>query len=78
MILQQYPLPEMLRSRLEEVVLQLKILQLGMVRPFLEKVMDPPDPRAVDHSIKVIKILLLNHVFVLYSIYIVYYIEVLL
>lgn len=53
MTLADYPLPEMLRTRLDEVILQIKILQLGKTKPFLERVMDPPDPRAVELSIKV-------------------------
>jgi ATP-dependent RNA helicase DHX36 len=53
MALADYPLPEMLRTRLDEVILQIKILQLGRTKPFLERVMDPPDPRAVELSIKV-------------------------
>ncbi|KAF4518531.1 hypothetical protein B566_EDAN004275 [Ephemera danica] len=57
MTLAQYQLPEMLRSRLEEVILQLKILKLGIVRPFLSKVLDPPDPLAVDKSIELLETL---------------------
>jgi ATP-dependent RNA helicase DHX36 len=53
MALADYPLPEMLRTRLDEVILQLKILQLGKTKPFLERVLDPPDSRAVALSIKV-------------------------
>jgi ATP-dependent RNA helicase DHX36 len=55
MALANYPVPEMLRSRLEEVVLQVKILQQGLVSPFLSKVMQPPDPRAIDNSLKVLR-----------------------
>ncbi|XP_071450154.1 ATP-dependent DNA/RNA helicase DHX36-like [Hetaerina americana] len=54
MMLAEYPLPEMLRSRLEDVILQLKVLRLGKVRPFLQKVMDPPDPRAIELSLKLL------------------------
>jgi ATP-dependent RNA helicase DHX36 len=53
MTLAYYPLPEMLRTRLDEVILQIKILQLGKTKPFLERVMDPPDVRAVELSVKV-------------------------
>lgn len=53
MALADYPLPEMLRTCLDEVILQIKILQLGKTKMFLERVMDPPDPRAVELSIKV-------------------------
>lgn len=49
--LEQYQLPEMLRTRLEEVILQAKILQLGKIEPFLQKVLDPPSPKAVKLSL---------------------------
>ncbi|PNF38309.1 ATP-dependent RNA helicase DHX36 [Cryptotermes secundus] len=55
MTLADYPLPEMLRTRLDEVILQIKILQLGKTKPFLEQVMNPPDPRAVELSIKLLE-----------------------
>lgn len=53
MTLESYPLPEMLRSRLDEVIIKVKMLQLGAVRPFLNRVMNPPDPLAVDHALEV-------------------------
>ncbi|XP_071653417.1 ATP-dependent DNA/RNA helicase DHX36 [Temnothorax longispinosus] len=52
-----YPLPEMLRTRLEEVILQIKILQLGKVKEFLATVMDPPDLRAIDLSLELLETL---------------------
>ncbi|XP_021919512.1 ATP-dependent RNA helicase DHX36-like isoform X2 [Zootermopsis nevadensis] len=55
MALADYPLPEMLRTCLDEVILQIKILQLGKTKMFLERVMDPPDPRAVELSIKLLE-----------------------
>jgi ATP-dependent RNA helicase DHX36 len=57
MILDQYPLPEMLRTRLEEVILQIKILQLGKVKEFLANVIDPPDQKAIDLSLDLLKTL---------------------
>lgn len=45
----------MLRTRLEEVILNIKLLQLGKVSPFLEKVMDPPNPKAVSLALEVYK-----------------------
>lgn len=51
MTFDEYPLPEMLRTRLEEVILQIKILQLGKVKEFLINVMDPPDLKAIDLSL---------------------------
>lgn len=53
--LMNYALPEMLRTRLEEVILQIKILQLGKVSPFLERVLDPPNSKAVDLSLKLLE-----------------------
>lgn len=53
MALEVYTLPEMLRTRLEEVILQAKILQLGDIKSFLARVMSPPDSKAIDLSLKV-------------------------
>ncbi len=50
-----YMLPEMLRKRLEEVILQIKVLRLGKVEPFFAKVMDPPDPKAVRLSLELLR-----------------------
>lgn len=57
MILDQYPLPEMLRTRLEEVILQIKILQLGNAKEFLVNVMDPPDVKTIDLSLDLLRTL---------------------
>ncbi|CAL4148794.1 unnamed protein product, partial [Meganyctiphanes norvegica] len=54
MILEEYPLPEMLRTRLEEIILHIKILKLGLAKPFLSKVLQPPDEEVVDSSIKML------------------------
>lgn len=51
----QYPLPEMLRTRLEEVILQIKILQIGRSDTFLASVMDPPDPRVINLSLELLR-----------------------
>jgi len=48
-----YVLPEMMRTSLEEVILQAKILQVGMVTPFLEKVMNPPETKTLEVALKV-------------------------
>lgn len=53
-MMDEYPLPEMLRTRLEEVILQAKILQLGKVRPFLASVIDPPNAKAVELSLQLL------------------------
>ncbi|KAL0127321.1 hypothetical protein PUN28_005545 [Cardiocondyla obscurior] len=57
MTFDQYPLPEMLRTRLEEVILQIKTLQLGKVKEFLATVMDPPDLKAIELSLELLQTL---------------------
>ncbi|KAJ1522137.1 hypothetical protein ONE63_002448 [Megalurothrips usitatus] len=57
MSLESYPLPEMLRSRLDEVIIKIKMLQLGKAGPFLNKVLNPPDPLAVDHSLELLRLM---------------------
>ncbi|XP_070167968.1 ATP-dependent DNA/RNA helicase DHX36-like [Polyergus mexicanus] len=57
MAFDQYPLPEMLRTRLEEVILKIKILQLGKAKEFLASVMDPPDLKAIDLSLDLLRTL---------------------
>ncbi|XP_017788044.1 PREDICTED: ATP-dependent RNA helicase DHX36-like [Habropoda laboriosa] len=55
MTFDKYPLPEMLRTRLEEVILQIKILQLGKSKAFLSSVMDPPNVKAIDLSLELLR-----------------------
>jgi ATP-dependent RNA helicase DHX36 len=45
----------MLRTRLEEVVLQIKSLELGKASSFLGRVMEPPSPDAVSHAIELLR-----------------------
>ena len=47
MTLDQYVVPEMLRTRLEEVVLQIKILELGLASSFLSRVLEPPSEESI-------------------------------
>lgn len=47
MLLEQYQKPEILRTRLEDVILTTKVLQLGSVELFFSKLLDPPDQVAV-------------------------------
>lgn len=54
---EQYPSPEMLRTPLEQVILQTKILQLGKVEAFLSRVMDPPESRAIELSLDLLRTL---------------------
>ncbi|KAM3834604.1 ATP-dependent DNA/RNA helicase DHX36 isoform 2-T2 [Vipera latastei] len=54
-LLDDYQLPEILRTPLEELCLQIKILKLGGIANFLMKLMDPPSRDAVLLSIKHLK-----------------------
>ncbi|XP_006868024.1 PREDICTED: probable ATP-dependent RNA helicase DHX36 isoform X3 [Chrysochloris asiatica] len=51
-LLDDYQLPEILRTPLEELCLQIKILRLGGIAYFLRRLMDPPSDEAVLLSIK--------------------------
>ncbi|NXA66531.1 DHX36 helicase, partial [Mohoua ochrocephala] len=50
-LLDDYQLPEILRTPLEELCLQIKILKLGGIAYFLSKLMDPPSRDAVTLAI---------------------------
>ncbi|MCO5553157.1 hypothetical protein L7F22_006678 [Adiantum nelumboides] len=47
----QYQLPEILRTPLQELCLQIKSLQLGRIAEFLSKALQPPEPLAVQNAI---------------------------
>lgn len=47
---QDFQKPEILRKRLEEVILQLKLLKLGSIRSLFRRLLDPPDRIHVDLS----------------------------
>ena len=51
----EFQLPEMLRTPLEELVLQIKVLRLGLAGPFLERALEPPPAKAVNDAIKLLK-----------------------
>uniref|UniRef100_A0A665TYV4 ATP-dependent DNA/RNA helicase DHX36 n=1 Tax=Echeneis naucrates TaxID=173247 RepID=A0A665TYV4_ECHNA len=51
-LLDAYQLPEIMRTPLEELCLQIKILKLGSIARFLEKALDPPTEKAVSLAIK--------------------------
>uniref|UniRef100_S4RGX7 RNA helicase n=1 Tax=Petromyzon marinus TaxID=7757 RepID=S4RGX7_PETMA len=46
-MLSDYQLPEMLRTPLEELCLQIKILKLGRIEDFIKRTMQPPTEQAV-------------------------------
>nr|XP_023677862.1 ATP-dependent RNA helicase DHX36 [Paramormyrops kingsleyae] len=50
-LLDAYQLPEIQRTPLEELCLQIKILKLGSIASFLQKVLDPPSEQAVQLAI---------------------------
>ncbi|XP_034024153.1 ATP-dependent DNA/RNA helicase DHX36 [Thalassophryne amazonica] len=54
-LLDAYQLPEIMRTPLEELCLQIKILKLGPIAEFLQKTLDPPTERAVNLAIKNLK-----------------------
>ncbi|XP_061916273.1 ATP-dependent DNA/RNA helicase DHX36 [Entelurus aequoreus] len=51
-LLDDYQLPEIMRTPLEELCLQIKILKLGSIAVFLQKTIDPPAEKAVHLAIK--------------------------
>ncbi|XP_070684754.1 ATP-dependent DNA/RNA helicase DHX36 [Pempheris klunzingeri] len=51
-LLDAYQLPEIMRTPLEELCLQIKILKLGSIARFLEKALDPPTEKGVSLAIK--------------------------
>ncbi|XP_072988062.1 DExH-box ATP-dependent RNA helicase DExH1 isoform X2 [Typha latifolia] len=51
----QYQLPEILRTPLQELCLNIKSLQLGAVASFLAKALQPPDPLSVKNAIELLK-----------------------
>ncbi|XP_058490743.1 ATP-dependent DNA/RNA helicase DHX36 [Solea solea] len=51
-LLDDYQLPEIMRTPLEELCLQIKILKLGSIARFLEKAPDPPTENAINLAIK--------------------------
>lgn len=55
--LEAYQLPEMLRTRLESLVLKIKILKLGRAETFLQKAINPPSPEALFLSIQFLQTL---------------------
>ncbi len=59
-----YQVPEMLRTPLEELILQLKILGLGEAQPFLQRAIEPPTDRAVQTAIDCLRELVLAIVIV--------------
>ncbi|XP_042375797.1 DExH-box ATP-dependent RNA helicase DExH1-like isoform X1 [Zingiber officinale] len=51
----QYQLPEILRTPLQELCLNIKSLQLGVIAAFLAKALQPPDPLSVKNAVELLK-----------------------
>ncbi|XP_070555588.1 ATP-dependent DNA/RNA helicase DHX36-like isoform X1 [Ptychodera flava] len=49
-LMEAHQLPEMLRTPLEEVCLQIRLLKLGQIEEFICKSLDCPDLKAVQHA----------------------------
>ncbi len=52
--------PEMLRTPLEELILQIKILKLGLAEQFLEKAIESPPGKSVHNAITLLKDLVIK------------------
>lgn len=51
----QYQLPEILRTPLQELCLNIKSLQFGAIEAFLAKALQPPDPLSVKNAVELLK-----------------------
>ncbi|XP_066596074.1 ATP-dependent DNA/RNA helicase DHX36-like [Prorops nasuta] len=47
-----YVSPDILRTRLEELILRAKLLQIGQIQPFFESLLDTPEMESIQISIK--------------------------
>ncbi|KAI3472778.1 hypothetical protein Pfo_031283 [Paulownia fortunei] len=52
-----YQLPELLRTPLQSLCLQIKSLQLGSISDFLSKALQPPEPLSVQNAIEYLKMI---------------------
>ncbi|QCD85412.1 ATP-dependent RNA helicase DHX36 [Vigna unguiculata] len=52
-----YQLPELLRTPLQSLCLQIKTLQLGSISEFLSKALQPPEPLSVENAVEYLKII---------------------
>ncbi|KAL6494913.1 hypothetical protein OROGR_009393 [Orobanche gracilis] len=52
-----YQLPELLRTPLQSLCLQIKCLQLGSISDFLSKALQPPEPLSVQNAIEYLKMI---------------------
>uniref|UniRef100_A0A803P513 RNA helicase n=1 Tax=Cannabis sativa TaxID=3483 RepID=A0A803P513_CANSA len=52
-----YQLPELLRTPLQSLCLQIKSLRLGSISEFLSKALQPPEPLSVQNAVEYLKII---------------------
>ncbi|KAK9996531.1 hypothetical protein SO802_021217 [Lithocarpus litseifolius] len=52
-----YQLPELLRTPLQSLCLQIKSLQLGSISEFLSRALQPPEPLSVQNAVEYLKII---------------------
>jgi len=50
--LESFKKPEILRKRIDEVILQIKMLKLGHAHPFLNRLLESPSTKAIDLSLQ--------------------------
>ena len=53
----EYQLPEMLRTPLEELCLEIKSLSLGNIEAFLSKALEPPDLLAIMNAVELLEVI---------------------
>ncbi|KAI4965251.1 hypothetical protein ZWY2020_054938 [Hordeum vulgare] len=53
----EYQLPELLRTPLNSLCLQIKSLQVGSIGEFLSAALQPPEPRAVQNAVEFLKLI---------------------
>ncbi|KAK7265506.1 hypothetical protein RJT34_33126 [Clitoria ternatea] len=53
-LMRPYQVPEMLRMPLVELCLQIKLLSLGYIKPFLSEALEPPKAEAMDSAISLL------------------------
>ncbi|GMH39242.1 hypothetical protein BSKO_07140 [Bryopsis sp. KO-2023] len=52
---QDHQLPEIMRTPLEELCLQIKTLKLGSIRSFLSQAMNPPAPQTINNALSLLR-----------------------
>lgn len=56
-LLDEYQKPEMLRTSLEELCLQIKLLRLGSIKQYMAKALQPPPEQSVENALENLRLL---------------------